>query len=325
MHTNGQAQQSNPTTDQALRSRIAPTPSGYLHTGNGFNFVLTHLYTRRAGGLLKLRIYDADIGRSRPEFIEDIFRQLEWLGIEWDLGPSGPEDFVKNHSQQQRFDLYAAVLQKLQHGGHVYPCSCSRKEIRKVAPGGVYPGLCRKQYASLSQHQAIRLVVPQESVVSVNGTRVALCKSMGDFVLWRKDGLPSYQLASLCDDVEDRINCIVRGQDLIDSSAAQLFLADQLGTRTFPGADFIHHPLVTGNDGSKLSKSLGSLSLQTIREQGGGPEQVYRLVAGYLGFDAACISTLGELEQLFLHTDSGEKKRAAKPPFSPSATLGCLS
>lgn len=282
-----------------IRSRIAPTPSGFLHLGNAVNFLLTWLTVRKVGGTLRLRIDDADCLRSRSEYLEDIFCQLDWLGITWDEGPEGPDDFRRNFSQQLRRERYRAFLAKLADLGHVYPCRCSRAEIRQVAPDGVYPGICRGGSGVADKGQALRVLVPEGSVFLVEGREVALCKEMGDFVLWRKEDLPAYQLVSLVDDLDDRINCIVRGEDLLASTAAQLFLARLHGDNLFAETSFHHHPLIRCEDGRKLSKSDNALSLVALRESGFSPAQVYQAVAQQIGLEQGGIVTLEELLRRF--------------------------
>ena len=280
------------------RSRIAPTPSGLLHLGNAVNFILTWLMVRKAGGMLRLRIDDADCLRTKPEYLEDIFLQLDWLGITWDEGPTGPDDFRRRFSQQLRLERYREFLAELRRLGHLYPCGCSRRMIRSLAPEGVYPGFCRERSVGPETSwagQAQRVRVPQGSVLRVEGQEVALCKAMGDFVLWRKEDLPAYQLVSLVDDLDDRITLIVRGQDLLASTAAQLFLAGLHGDNFFAAGVFRHHPLVRGEDGRKLSKSDGALSLAALRERGCSRTEVYRAVARQVGIDPAGIDTLDDL------------------------------
>ena len=280
-----------------IRSRLAPSPSGRLHLGNAVNFVLTWLMVRKAGGTLRLRIDDADCLRTKPEYLEDIFFQLDWLGITWDEGPTGVDDFRRCFSQQLRLERYREFLAQLGRLEHLYPCDCSRRMIRSLAPGGIYPGFCRKRSAEPGAKVAIRVRVPEGSVFRVDGQEVPLCKAMGDFVLWRKEDLPAYQLVSLVDDLDDRITLIVRGQDLLASTAAQLFLAGLHGDNFFAAGVFRHHPLVLGEDGRKLSKSDGALSLAALRERGCSRREVYRTVARQVGIEPAGIDTL---EDLFL-------------------------
>ncbi len=278
-----------------IRSRIAPTPSGLLHLGNAVNFILTWLMVRKAGGTLRLRIDDADCLRTKPEYLEDIFRQLDWLKITWDEGPTGVEDFQRRFSQQLRLERYRAFMDELGRLGHLYPCGCSRSKIKEHAGDGVYPGFCRERAALPTAGEAQRVRVPEGSVFRVEGQDVALCKAMGDFVLWRKEDLPAYQLVSLVDDLDDRINCIVRGQDLLVSTAAQLFLAGLHGDKRFAETTFVHHPLVMGEDGRKLSKSDGALSLAALREGGSSRAVVYQAVARQIGIDPVGVDALEDL------------------------------
>lgn len=285
-----------------IRSRLAPSPSGLLHLGNAVNFLLTWLMVRKAGGTLRLRIDDADCLRTKPEYLEDIFLQLDWLGITWDEGPTGVDDFHRRFSQQLRLERYREFLAELDRLGHLYPCGCSRRMIRSLAPEGVYPGFCRKRSTAPGAREAIRVRVPEGSVFRVDGQEVPLCEAMGDFVLWRKEDLPAYQLVSLVDDLDDRINLIVRGQDLLASTAAQLFLAGLHGDNFFAGGVFRHHPLVLGEDGRKLSKSDGALSLAALRERGCSRLEVYRVVARQVGIEPDGIITLEDLLLRFRET-----------------------
>lgn len=281
-------------------SRIAPTPSGYLHVGNAFSFVLTWLIVRKMGGKLLLRIDDSDAARSRPEFIDDIFHTLDWLGLDYDLGPAGPDDFNRYFSQQHRAELYSDVLQAISRSsGRVYACSCSRKQIRQQSREGIYPGSCREKGLSLNQkNMAWRIKVPEMEEVSFDdmlcrkAVQLPLGKQMGDFVIRRKDGLPAYQLVSLADDMHYGVNLIVRGSDLYESTAAQLYLAQclnnvannwQVQAKEFLGATFCHHSLIRNESGEKLSKSRGAAAVMQLREAGVGPQEVYRRVAAYAG------------------------------------------
>jgi glutamyl/glutaminyl-tRNA synthetase len=301
---------SQPSTPRLL-SRIAPTPSGYLHRGNGFSFVLSWLLMRVAGGRLLLRIDDADTSRARPEFIEDIFYSLEWLGLDWDVGPAGPDDFHKNFSQALRFAYYEQLLAALARGGRVYACRCSRSQIKSLYADGIYRGSCRsKGYPLTEANQAWRIQVPEaESCFQEAGTGLRclpLARQMGDFVFRRREGLPSYQLASLADDLYWGVNYIVRGEDLLYSTAAQVFLAQELSgiatdgklqqqAKAFLKMPFLHHPLLLDEQGQKLSKSAGSAALKTLREAGGTPLSIYAQVADYLQLPTDAADSLQDL------------------------------
>ena len=278
-----------------LRSRLAPTPSGLLHIGNGLNFVITWVLVRRAKGLLRLRIDDADGQRCRPQFLEDIFNQLHWLGLDWDEGPEGVAEFQRSYSQQLRSDQYRLLLGRLQQQGQAYACRCSRKQVVARAGSSIYPGFCRQKGLEDDGQAAIRLTVPQGTEVDVADHRVPLAAMMGDFILWRRDNSPAYQLASLADDLLDDINFIVRGEDLLASSAAQLFLARCLGEEKFCQAQFIHHELLTSAAGHKLSKSDQALSLQAMRHSGARPSAVFQAAAPYLDRDPQQVMTLKDL------------------------------
>jgi glutamyl/glutaminyl-tRNA synthetase len=278
------------------RSRIAPTPSGYLHLGNAVNFLITWVLVRQRGGRLKLRIDDADGARCRPEYIEDIFRQLDWLGLDWDEGPEGPDDLRERYSQRLRFARYRVLLVDLRQAGHTYFCGCSRAEIHEQVGSGVYPGLCRRRSPGAGD-LVERLLVPEHTVIEVEGKRIDLASSMGDFVLWRRDDSPAYQLASLVDDLDDGINFIVRGSDLLVSSAAQIHLAGLLGRKSFAEIRFLHHRLLVDHDGVKLSKSDRALSLEGMRRLGATRQDIYQAAAPYLGMAPEQVGSLNDLRQ----------------------------
>lgn len=245
-------------------SRIAPTPSGYLHIGNAANFLLTWLAVRRRGGRLLLRIDDLDRERCRPEYVDDVFTALEWLGIEPDSGPSGPADFYAHYSQSERYDEYRNAMERMpQHGAHLFACDCSRK---RLAGERLYPGTCRDAGRELVPMQtAMRIAVPDNTVITVGREDVELDRTMGDFVLWRRDDIPAYQLVSVLEDKRSGVNLVVRGRDLFESSAAQLFLAPFLDAETFANATFVHHDLIRRPDGGKFSKSDRDLALFRMR------------------------------------------------------------
>lgn len=291
-------------------SRIAPTPSGYLHIGNAFSFVLTWLLVRKEGGRLLLRIDDSDAARARPEFIDDIFYTLDWLGIDYDIGPSGPDDFYRHYSQQHRAGLYQDVLDALRSSEKVFACRCSRKQIRQQSAEGIYPGSCREKGLALEKENAAwRIRVPESVEVNFRDmlypepVQLAPGRQMGDFVIRRKDGLPAYQVVSLADDMHYGVNLVVRGSDLLESTAAQLYLAQCLNlvpnnwhvqAKSFLATRFCHHGLIKNESGEKLSKSKGAASIMQLREAGRGAEMVYQNVAAYAGIqgEISCLQDL---------------------------------
>lgn len=271
----------------AILTRIAPTPSGLLHFGNRCSFVLTWALARSMGGKILLRIDDLDTERVRPEYVEDIFRTIDLLGIDYDMGPSGVDDFYKNWSQQLRRSNFDDVLKKLLATGRVYACKLSRKALRDNATDGQYPLSGRSQNIPLdSVDTSYRVMTPDEmtSWQDLDGTarHVNLYHTMRDFVVRRRDGVPAYQVASLADDLFFGINLIVRGEDLLPSTAAQRYLAGLIGADTFTSSAFFHHPLITDQQGEKLSKSAGS-GVRANQSEKMDKAQIFEHVKVWLG------------------------------------------
>ena len=234
-----------------LVTRIAPTPSGFLHVGNAVNAVLTQWITRAHDGLLLLRIDDFDTGRARPNYLEDVFRTLDWLEIDIDDGPSGPADFQSSWSMSTRIDQFRSARDRLMQGGHdsVFVCRCSRHDLDER---GRCVARCREQHLALTPgNSALRLSV-------TDGSSRGLPLPPGDHVIWRRDDLPAYQLGSVVADEDLGVTAIVRGVDLVASSALQLHLAQLLPAPGFHDVDLRHHALVAATDGHKLSKSAGA-------------------------------------------------------------------
>jgi len=291
-----------------IRTRIAPTPSGYLHVGNLFSFVLTWLIAKRENGRVRLRIDDMDAARMRREYLEDIFETLDWIGLQPDEGPSGIDDFLKNFSQQTRLPLYQSLVDKLVNTGKVYACTCSRKQILAINPDGIYPGTClKKNLPTGHENAALRIHINEaETFIDIPGfenysslEKVDLQKTMGDVVIRKKDGFPAYQVTSLADDVQDKMNLIVRGEDLLSSTAAQIFMANALGENPFSGIHFVHHPLIRNENGEKLSKSAGHSSIKIMREQGISRAEIFQKVTDYLKLPQEQYTTLHQLLETF--------------------------
>lgn len=246
--------------------RLAPTPSGRLHLGNALAFGAAWLSVRRAGGRLLLRIEDVDTARARPELEASIRDDLRWLGIDWD-----------EEVQPQRLRRYDPWLDGL--GGATYRCVCSRREV-----AGVYPGTCRDRGHS---EGAVRFRLPDGDVRWVDrrfGPRQVAPSTFGDPVLRRRDGVASYNLAVVVDDLVDGVTEVVRGADLLDFTAVQLCLWRALGA-TPP--TYLHAPLVLGPDGAKLSKSHGSTEIAALAAAGHTPSDVWRRLLPHLGLDGS--------------------------------------
>jgi glutamyl/glutaminyl-tRNA synthetase len=272
-------------------TRIAPTPSGFLHPGNGISFIITWALARKNEGKIVLRIDDLDAERMRPEYLDDIFYTLDWLGIDYDEGPENVEDFTKNYSQHKRLDLYFEALNALKShkSASLYACNCSRKQIRDNSINGIYPNTCRSKKVNLEvRDTAWRMIVPKNTLISFQeyqNTPILnqLDATMGDFIVCQKNGLPAYQLASVVDDEYFNINFIVRGEDLLNSTAAQVFLAQYF--ENISPKTYFHHPLMKNTEGVKLSKSQGAGSLKDWREKGRSPLELYQQAEKWLGFE----------------------------------------
>jgi glutamyl-tRNA synthetase len=276
-------------------TRIAPTPSGFLHAGNGLSFLFTYALARAQGDQILLRIDDLDAARTRVDYLDDIFRTLDWLDISWDLGPVSVVDFQKNWSQHHRLPLYQAALEVLKNdtqSGQVYACTCSRKQIQETSDTGLYPRTCRHRHIPFdAQDAAWRIKIDATEKAQFKNfdfqyrnfkrETVVLADTVGDFVVQQKNQFPAYQLASVVDDSHFGITRIVRGQDLWCSTAAQIHLARHLNLASFQQIAFYHHPILTDALGHKLSKSKGANALATAREKGQNAEDLVKEIGNW--------------------------------------------
>ena len=275
---------------QGYRGRIAPSPTGHLHLGHARTFSIAQQRAESANGTVILRMDDLDGPRCRPEFSAAAIEDLRWLGLNWHEGPDvggahGP------YTQSERMPLYIGAFEKLRACGLIYPCKCSRQDVLSAlsAPHEgeeepLYPGTCRPATACVSteNREGInwRFRVTAGEVVTFHdghfGEQRALAgRDFGDFLVWRKDGFPSYQLACAVDDALMHITEVVRGADLITSTFRQLLILRALG-HTPPA--FFHCTLMTDDTGARLAKRNDALSLRTLRAQGRTPEDVRRLM-----------------------------------------------
>lgn len=236
-------------------TRFAPTPSGYLHIGNCVNALLVDWLARAHGGALILRIDDVDADRYRPEYVDDMFRVLRWLDIQWHAGPRDTAEFEACFSMRDRTQYYRDVLHGWISQLDTYACECSRSDLRAARSLTCVRG-CRSRELTLTPGEsALRLHVPIGTTTDLSGRSIDLAAEMGDFVLWRRDDRPSYQLASLIEDRDLEVTHVVRGSDLLPSTAAQLHIACAVSVASFRDAVFVHHPLIADAAGNKLSKS----------------------------------------------------------------------
>ncbi len=273
-----------------VRTRIAPTPSGYLHIGNALNFVLTWLWARKAGGSVRLRIDDLDAPRIKPEYLENIFKTLEWLGLDWDEGPFSVAEHQQKFSQNHRHDYYLTFLDELLGTGKIFACTCSRKSLEKEACNCFSKGISINSFGA-----ALRILTPDSPVI-VNDANsgphsITLDKDMHNFVVRRKEGMMAYQVSSLADDLLYNVNLIIRGQDLLGSTAAQTYLASISGKTAFSTCSFYHHLLITDTSGQKLSKSAGSSSLKALRAGGYTVSEFYTYVSKLLDWPQPALSS----------------------------------
>jgi len=281
------------------RGRIAPSPTGLLHLGHARTFYTAYLRALRAGGTLVFRNEDLDPHRSRPEFTSAMFEDLRWLGIRWQEGPDvgGP---IAPYAQSQRASRYLEVWRQLLSAGCLYPCTCSRRELARIAEAPheaspqeslrleadetpMYPGTCRPALGSppaagygSAAGVNWRFRVPDgEAIEFEDGhfgpQRFVAGLDFGDFPVWRRDNVPAYQLAVVADDHDMRITEVVRGADLLLSTARQILIYRALG---WTPPSWYHCPLILDEHGQRLAKRHDALSIRALREQGKRPEDL---------------------------------------------------
>lgn len=273
-----------------LRGRLAPSPTGVLHLGNARSFLLAWLDLRARDGEVLLRIEDLDGPRVKAGADQAAIHDLEWLGLDWDLGPV---------YQRPRLPRYREALESLARAGLAYPCVCSRKDVARAASaphageeGPVYPGSCRGRWTTAEQARAEsgrepcwRFAVPAGESVTVEdrflGPRsFPVDRQLGDFVIWKRDGEPAYQLAVVVDDADQGVTEVLRGDDLLPSAARQILLYRAL-EKSVPR--FAHLPLVLGEDGRRLAKRHGDTTLRAFRERGVAAEELCGWLAAWSG------------------------------------------
>jgi glutamyl-tRNA synthetase len=288
------------------RGRLAPSPTGLLHLGHARTFWTAYERARAnqcaGGGILILRDEDLDTQRARADYAAAMLEDLRWLGVEWQEGPGldgvpggGP---FGPYRQSERYALYRAAWEQLRAGGWIYPCTCSRRELAAAVNGPhedegargrvqddddepIYPGRCRPRAGAVAEAREPagvnwRFRVPHSEAVGFEDSGVGARSyvaglDFGDFVVWRRDDVPAYQLACVVDDAAMRITEVVRGADLLKSTARQILLYRALGL-TLP---LWHHcPLLRDAAGQRLAKRTDALSLRALRERGLSPAGV---------------------------------------------------
>jgi glutamyl-tRNA synthetase len=280
-----------------IRGRYAPSPTGDLHLGNLRTALLAWLFARCTGGQFVLRIEDLDRPRVRTGASERMLFDLSWLGLDWDEGPDigGP---YAPYIQSERQEIYTTYLQRLLDKGLIYPCYCSRAEIARSASaphadeGPRYPATCRyltqaqrRQHEANNRRTSLRFRVDDERTVSFTDLLVGpveqqVQQTIGDFIVCRSDSIFAYQFAVVVDDALMHINQVVRGVDLLQSTARQILLFEALG---FPIPSFAHVPLLLDEHGKRFSKRIQSAGIEPLRAAGATPEQVVGQLAADCG------------------------------------------
>lgn len=293
-----------PTGLTFRKTRIAPTPSGYLHLGNVLSFAITAALAKRTNAKIFLRIDDLDRPRIQREFVQDIFDTLNFMEIPWDEGPKNYHEYETQYSQVHRMEIYKDALLQLKDSGDVFACTCSRTQVQIQDNEHTYHGICMHGDIPFEAEQVSwRVDTTHAALLTVHTLQGLLSATLPldihHFVVRKKDGYPAYQLTSLLDDVHFGIDLIVRGQDLWPSTLAQLHLASILEKDAFLQTTFHHHPLINAATGEKLSKSAGSTSLQYLRSQGKTRSAIYGMIAAMSGFNNK-LESFEELAALFL-------------------------
>jgi glutamyl/glutaminyl-tRNA synthetase len=267
------------------KTRIAPTPSGFLHIGNVLSFAITAALAKQSGAKILLRIDDIDQARADKEYVQDIFDTLNFLEIPWDEGPQDAKEFEDEYSQLHRMDLYNEALKHLQNNELVYACNCSRKQLSESTCN------CHEKKLLLTADNiSWRLIISPTNALTIKNyndesIQATLPAEMENFVVRKKDGLPAYQLTSVIDDLYYGVDLVIRGKDLWHSTLAQHQLAMALERDDFKNITFYHHPLIKDSAGNKLSKSAGATSIKYLREQGKSASDVYQLIATIIGIN----------------------------------------
>lgn len=254
-----------------VRTRFAPSPTGYLHVGGARTALFSWLFARKHGGQFVLRIEDTDLERSTDASKQAILDGMAWLGLDWDEGPI---------YQTDRFDQYNAAIDRLLETGHAYRCDCSKERLDALRESQMankekprYDGHCRGKQISADEPHVVRFLNPSEGEVSfddlVRGTITVANAELDDLIIRRTDGSPTYNLTVAVDDVDMQITHVIRGDDHINNTPRQINMMQALGLEP---PKFAHLPMILGDDGSRLSKRHGAVSVMQYRDDGYLPD-----------------------------------------------------
>ncbi len=279
----------NPSPKFIPRGRFAPSPTGEMHLGNARTALLAWLQMRELGGQFVLRLEDLDFGRVRPGADDLILQDLAWLGLDWDEGWDIGGKFGP-YRQTERFEHYIQAAAKLE----TYPCTCTRTEVLLSASArhkeneARYPGTCSSGVTHPERPSALRLRVPNKTITFWDLIKGKVSQnvhdSVGDMVIRRNDGVWAYQLVCAVDDLEMEVSHVLRGDDLLSSTARQILIIDALGG---VASLYAHVPLMTDYQGVRLAKRGGAPSIKALREGGANPNDIVRDLGDSLGWNIA--------------------------------------
>ncbi|MBK5965205.1 glutamate--tRNA ligase [Thiocystis minor] len=291
-----------------VRTRFAPSPTGYLHVGGARTALFCYLYARKHGGQFVLRIEDTDLERSTAESVNAILEGMTWLGLDYDEGP---------FYQTQRFDRYNAVIEELLAKGLAYRCDCSKDRLEKLRVDQMahkqkprYDGHCRQRQIDPDAPHVIRFRNPADGVVIVDDLirgRVPFAnEELDDLIIRRTDGAPTYNLSVVVDDADMKITHVIRGDDHLNNTPRQINILHALGHEP---PRYAHVPMILGDDGARLSKRHGAVSVISYRDQGYLPEALlnYLVRLGWSHGDQEIFS----VEQMIELFDIGDVNKSA--------------
>ena len=286
-----------------IRTRFAPSPTGYLHVGGARTALFSWLYARKHGGKFILRIEDTDLERSTPESVNAILEGMTWLGLEYDEGP-----FYQTH----RFDRYNEVIEQFLDAGKAYRCNCSRDRLEKLREEQMankqkprYDGHCRGKHVDPDAPHVIRFMNPREGVVvfedMVRGKVAFQNDELDDLIIRRTDGSPTYNLTVVVDDLDMEITHVIRGDDHLNNTPRQINILKAMGKEP---PHYGHVPMILGDDGARLSKRHGAVSVMQYHDEGYLPEALlnYLVRLGWSHGDQE-IFNIDEMVELFDITD----------------------